>query len=119
MERAIAVDAQKQATDWLDSINSNFGAVKIRVSSAYETPPELTISEMPFFPEQQQAIAFVKKELAEKRSFAGMLPLGEYTIASKTFTVQKGQNVQTVNVSEEFSLAYIGPRLDIGAAAAS
>jgi hypothetical protein len=116
LERAIAVQPEQQkALEWLENINSNFGEVKIKVAGSYEVLPELTVSEMPFFPEQQQAIAFAKKALEEDRVFKGMLPKGEYSIGSETFNVQPRKEMQVINVVENLTLAYVGPRLDVGA----
>ena len=116
LERAIAVQPEQQkALEWLENLQVNFGEVKIKIAGSYEVPPKLLVSDMPFFPEQQQAIAFAQKALEEDRLFKGMLPKGEYSIGSETFTVQPGKELQVINVVESITLAYVGPRMDLGA----
>ena len=115
LERALEVEEIEETRAWLDSINANFVRVEITVSSDYETIPELTPTAMPFFPDQQLAIAFADKKLQTTGRFKGMLPLGEYTMGAATFNLQKGMSgVQKIKVTESFALGGLHPRIDIG-----
>lgn len=120
LERALAAEEIPETKGWLDSITANFVAVEISVASSYEIPPELQIANMPFFPDQQQAITFASKKLAANGKFKGMLPLGEYTMGSTTFSLQQGMTgIQKVKISESVSLGEISPRINVGLSAAN
>lgn len=120
LERALKVEEVEKTRAWLESINNNFVRVEITVSNDYETIPDLTPTAMPFFPDQQLAIAFADKQLKTNRRFKGMLPLGEYTVGGATFNLQKGMSgVQKVKVTESMALGELNPRIDIGLSGAN
>lgn len=120
LERALDVEEIEETRAWLESINLTYLRVEITVSSEYETPPDLTPTAMPFFPDQQAAIAFADKQLKTTGRFKGMLPLGEYTMGAATFNLQKGMSgVQKIKVTDSIALGGLQPRIDIGLSGAT
>ena len=106
----------------------------IKVPKKFETVPGLEIAMMPFFPEQQLALGYAKKQIQANRKYQGYLPFGEYTIAGSTFTVAQGDTSTVVVVKPEGSSSAVasGPteptgtasdgiplRLDLGFSAAN
>ncbi len=87
---ALALEGSDKTRQWYESIDASYAPVTIKVPKKFETVPELTIAMMPFFPDQQLALAFAQQQIQENRKFQGYIPFGEYTIAGSTFTVAQG-----------------------------
>ncbi len=98
---ALAIEESDKTRQWYDSITATYGPVTIKVPKKFETVPELTIAMMPFFPDQQLALAFAQQAIQENRKFQGYIPFGEYTIAGSTFKVEQGNSGVTVVVRPE------------------
>lgn len=98
---ALAIEESDKTRQWYDSITSTYGPVTIKVPKKFETVPELTIAMMPFFPDQQLALAFAQQAIQENRKFQGYIPFGDYTIAGSTFKVEQGTSGVTVVVRPE------------------
>ncbi|MED5369412.1 MAG: hypothetical protein VX899_00235 [Myxococcota bacterium] len=126
LEGAIAQDPRDEATSWLAAIDASYGPVNLR-SLDKESVATLTPKAMPFVPDQRLAIEFAQKQLEQSRSFKGLLPAGAYTLeaggVTQQFTVEPGdgEHMQVKlspggGDSGGSALAYVGPRLDVGAA---
>ena len=103
LQRALEIEEVADTQTWLQSINASYATVDISVSKSYEVIPTLEAVEMPFLPDQQQAIAYAQEVLASGERFKGMLPFGEYTMGAATFSVQKQDedSVQKFKISEK------------------
>ena len=133
--QALAIEETEKTRQWHDSIDANYAPVTIKVPKKIETVPELTIAMMPFFPDQQLALAFAQQAIKDNRKFQGYVPFGEYTIAGSSFTVSQGATdivvvvkpegsatepvAEKPNKSKSSNEASTGLRLDLGLAAAS
>ncbi len=100
---ALAIEESEKTRQWYDSITATYGPVTIKVPKKFETVPDLTIAMMPFFPDQQLALAFAQQSIQDNRKFQGYIPFGDYTIAGSTFTVEQGGSGVTVVVRPEGS----------------
>lgn len=105
LELALAQQEVAEGREWYTSIDANYAKVLLKVPGKIESIPELQIASVPFFPEQQQAIAFSQQQLQENRKFEGYLPFGDYTLGFSKFTVAPGQAMQTVVASDTVTMA--------------
>ena len=120
LELALAIEEVSETRTWIDSITSSYLRVDITVSNDYTKIPDLTPAAMPFFPDQQQAIAFAQQQLQSTGKFKGMLPLGEYMMGTTTFNLQKDMSgVQKIKVAETIALGGLMPRIDLGVSGAN
>ena len=125
LEGAISQDPRDEATSWLAAIDASYGPVNLR-SLDKESDAVLTAKAMPFVPDQRMAIEYAQSKLADGRAFRGLLPAGSYTLSSgavsQEFTVAAGPGepmqikITPGSDGSTGSLAYVGPRLDVGAA---
>lgn len=125
LEGAIAQDPKDEATSWLAAIDASYGPVNLR-SLDKDSDAVLTAKAMPFVPDQRMAIEYAQSKLAGGRAFRGLLPAGSYTLSSgsvsQEFTVAAGPGeAMQVKITpgsdgSTGALAYVGPRLDVGAA---
>ncbi|MCP4805477.1 MAG: hypothetical protein GY913_14010 [Proteobacteria bacterium] len=122
--QAVRLEGKEEDIAWLEQIDKNYGPVNLR-SVDKESVPTLTIAAMPFAADQRAALEYAQKELAEERTFKGLLPPGQYTFEAggvvETFAVEAAQ-LETVTVrltpsgdGGSGALSYVGPRIDIGA----
>jgi hypothetical protein len=98
LEASLALEETEKTKQWYDSIDANYAPVTIKVPKKFDEIPDLNIATMPFFPDQQLALAFAQKSIQENRKFQGYVPFGEYTIAGSTFTVANGDSGEVVVV---------------------
>lgn len=125
LEGAIAQDPKDEATSWLTAIDASYGPVNLR-SLDKESEAVLTAKAMPFVPDQRMAIEYAQSKLSQGRTFRGLLPAGSYTLSSggvsQEFVVNAGSGepmqIKITPGSDGSTgfLAYVGPRLDVGAA---
>ena len=90
--RAQRIERTDELDAWINEINENYGRVELLT-----VPPksvELVPAVMPFAPDQRQAVDLAIKLLAEEGVFVGMLPVGSYSLAGRTFSVTPGVGVQ-------------------------
>ena len=92
-----------QAENWISQLRSTFVPVNISINRSYQGEKELKIAQLPFLPEEADALKRAQKMLEEKGEFRGMLPLGEYTIGDVSFSLQ-GQNVDVLTPMEEYRI---------------
>ncbi len=79
-----------RAFQWLGELNTQFGRVRI----VARTDGELAAVEPPFQTDRQAAVAHARRVLARDGRFEGLLPTGDYTFGSETFTVQAGTDTK-------------------------
>ena len=84
LERALEVADNVETRQWLAEIHNSYSPVSLSGAGA------LAIAESPFAADQRAALAYAQASLAEKRSFAGMLPNGSYTFGEHTFELFPG-----------------------------
>jgi len=87
--------ALRQIIDSLDAIEKAYGAVTIAPRSGSTSKKErkqlqLIPVAQPFAPDQRRSIEAAAKAIQEKGSFDGLLPVGNYTLADQSFTVNAG-----------------------------
>lgn len=90
--RAQRIERTDELDAWINEINENYGRVELL--TVPPRPVELTPAAMPFAPDQRQAVEAAVRLLAEEGVFVGMLPVGTYDLAGRTFTVTPGVGVQ-------------------------
>jgi len=89
---AARINGTKEIVDWLWDIDHNYGNVEL-----VSVPPrsaELTTVELPFDPNQRNAVEAAIKSAATDGIFVGMLPKGDYVFASQPFSVEPGVSVR-------------------------
>lgn len=142
LTRAKAVKATDEVASWLGDIDANYGRVKLTASDKYAGTPALDMSELPFAPDQRQAVTRAQGLVAQSRAYEGLLPFGKYTFADTSFELSASNKDLTINAlgalasktptptetgatkpakapkeqSSGGGLAYIGPRVDVGGA---
>lgn len=82
----------KEIVDWLWDIDTNYGHVEL-----LSVPPratELGTAEMPFDPNQRNAVEAAIKSARADGIFVGMLPKGDYTFGGQRFSVEPGISVR-------------------------
>ncbi len=98
----LADDPQLQMSEGeLTAIDQASGAVSIaprskRSASAKKgetVGPELVLAAMPFAGDQRVSVERVRAKILETGSFSGLLPAGDYTLGTESFTVIAGTNV--------------------------
>ena len=88
----------------LTAIDQAYGAVSIAPRSKRSANakkgeavgPELVPVAMPFAGDQRVSIERARTQIQETGSFSGLLPAGEYTLGTESFTVIAGTNVPAV-----------------------
>ncbi len=98
-------DAQLQMMETeLTAIDQAYGAVSIAPRSKRSADakkgetvgPELVPAAMPFAGDQRESIERARTQILETGSFSGLLPAGDYTLGTESFTVIAGTNVPAV-----------------------
>jgi hypothetical protein len=132
--RLHAASAQQDTEDvknWLADINANYGKVELVIPRKWKEKVGLNIDEMPLFPDQRSTIGLAQDRVKQGKSYVGLLPVGDYNFAEKTFTIVPGGDTIRVELGRKqgtemtrrssgekapFRFTYIGPRADIGLA---
>ena len=86
--RALQHDKEADVGLQLRTIRSQYGRVDIRRNST--NPATLVVNVRSFDPNHNASLAFSKETLQATGGFNGMLPVGEYTVNGKPFTVIAG-----------------------------
>lgn len=98
----LADDAQLQMLEGeLTAIDQVYGAVSVtprskqsaKVKKGETVGPKLVPAVMPFAGDHRVSIERARAQILETGSFSGLLPAGDYTIGTKSFTVITGTNV--------------------------
>jgi len=76
------------ATKELEALKTRFG--QIDIDKQKKENRKLTITELPFDPLERATFDAVKAIVEDKGKYEGWLPVGEYTLGSKTFTIKGG-----------------------------
>jgi hypothetical protein len=144
LNRAKAVQATDEVASWLADIDANYGRAKLSASEKYEGTLALGMAELPFAPDQRQAVTRAQGLVAQSRNYDGLLPFGSYTYGDATFELSATNKEVTVNVLAALAsnktpsadgtgtkpakparpaeqtggggLAYIGPHIELGGA---
>ncbi|MFT5681668.1 MAG: hypothetical protein ACI8RZ_002574 [Myxococcota bacterium] len=132
-QRAAAVAGNENDTrrseNWIREIEASYASVELRTSPRFEGQAVLKISEIPFANDQRAAYDVARSTVAERGSYTGLLPLGDYIFGDgaeggEAFSVAAGGELQKVALGPTETgggsgLAYAGPRLDLGGAFSS
>lgn len=93
LNKACALQDNANATDridslrWLEDLKTSYGKVAISVEG--KGPHELSAKLLPFAPDKRSAIEGAQNAIRDARGLVEWhLPVGEYTLDGKTFTVQ-------------------------------
>ena len=122
LQRAIAFKPDEEVAQRIAAIDAAFGKVTIDVESKFVGTFDLKPVEMPFAADQRNAITQAQAALAENRTYQGLLPYGTYTVGPKHFTLAQDKGpvaitlTQADGVQRARGVAFVGPRVDIGAA---
>ena len=84
----------------------------------YKGKAELKIAELPFMPEEQNAVRYAQEAIKANGVFKGLLPEGEYSIVDQRFSLKQGSNPVSLNLVPPKGpplITNIGSRFDIGA----
>ncbi len=88
-------ERMKEVHDWLSSIRSTYGQVRLLAHNArnVEFAPEL----LPMDPDQRNAVELASDSIRKYGSFNGLLPRGDYSFAGHSFRVEPGVavNIET------------------------
>lgn len=95
---ANAVESTPEVAEAMAGIEAAYGRVHVRGDPRRRAP--LLRDTMPFAPDQRKSIEWAQTVVEGTGSFKGMLPVGEYKVADKTFTVTAG--------AEDFMVVQIG-----------
>lgn len=121
--RARGVKKVEEAQNWISEIESSYGRAKVAVDERWEAEAVLAPKVVPFAPDQRSAIGAAQGILKQTGLYDGLLPFGEYSVGSKTFTVQSEGVVEILLIPEGVSRARIpknstgrrdGFRIDVG-----
>ena len=113
---ALDVQENEEALQWLEGIDAAFVSIDISIDNSYDGDRELKMTELPFMPEEQDAYNRAKRMLADKGQFAGMLPVGEYSIGETAFLIAAGEEPGPVRIRNPGAGVSVGPRIDLGTA---
>ena len=132
VQKALGVEDRPEGQQWKADIEASYARVSIKTSKK-SASVQLKPDKMPFIPEQQLAIQKASKQLAATGVFEGLLPLGDYSAGSVSFSlnpttssiqqtlavVVKGQGtavvaVDTSNKQKTSSGAPVGPWVSVG-----
>jgi hypothetical protein len=131
LHAALAQQDTEDVKNWLADINANYGKVELVFPRKWKEKAGLNIDEMPLFPDQRSTIGLAQDRVKQGKSYVGLLPVGDYNFAEKTFTVVPGGDTIRVELGRKqgtemtrrssgekapFRFTYIGPRADIGLA---
>ncbi len=96
LTEAAKLDGTHEVVDWLWTLDTNFGRVKLFTDAK---KPELVVAAMPLMPDQRASVEHAQAQVLESGAFLGMLPAGEYTLSGHTFEVQPGPHAVEVRVT--------------------
>lgn len=118
LERAAELDPQPEVLQTIKAMEKAYGRLRIVGNPRWKA--ELVRPSMPFAPDERKSIEFARSILLESGNFEGMVPVGDYQVGGKTFTVEAGTKWQEV-VLERSDIAgregvviYAGPILSGG-----
>jgi hypothetical protein len=94
---ALAIEARPEGEQWKVEIESAYAKVRLKTEKK-SAPAKLVVAQMPFIPEQQDAIRRATKLLESTGRFEGLLPYGEYSVGEEKFTVIKSESVLSMSL---------------------
>jgi len=86
----------QRAKDIVASLRARYGMVHIVVDES--AAPILVRDPLPFAIQERQAIGFAAAKILEKRAFMGLLPVGDYVLEDRPFTVSPGHRIVEVPI---------------------
>ncbi len=98
LRAAAALDPRPDLDTELSALDENYGRVELKGDARH--PPSLTRAAMPFAPDQRKSIEWATQVIVNTGSFRGMLPLGDYTVGGKGFTVVPGNVFQIIEAGK-------------------
>ena len=95
LDAASSPEERQQARAWVDEIEASYGPVDLRIPGRHAEPILFEIASMPFDPQQRAAYQNTRAQILEGESYQGLLPVGEYTFGSTTFTVAANSDFES------------------------
>lgn len=123
LAQAVRIEANADFQNALQEIDANYGHVNLAYDARYGVDRTIVAAAPPFAPDQRAAIAIANSIVLAEKDFDGLLPAGDYTIGSNTFTVVAGKDSGTIvvapNAGEKkvFEFSWAGPRATVGVSA--
>ena len=135
LQRAAKQKMTDDVKNWLQDVRNNYGQVELVIPRSWKGDVALSIAAMPLFPDQRSTIGLAQSRVEGRKSYMGLLPVGDYTFADQTFTVVPGGDIITVELDSKgskgrsgqatltrrkkgergrFRFTYVGPRADLG-----
>jgi len=127
--RAKSVQSNPDVENWISDVMRQYGEVELIIPERYKGEANLAVAVMPLQPDQRSTIGMAQQRITEGRSYNGLLPSGDYTFGSSTFTVIPGGSTIVLDLDkrgggqvttraagekEPFRFTYMGPRADFG-----
>lgn len=128
---AAAEDATSDVANWLADINANYGKVELVIPRKWKQEVALQIDDMPLFPDQRSTIGLAQARVESKKSYVGLLPVGDYSFSEQMFTIVPGGDTIRVELGRSegvemtrrrkgekapFRFTFVGPRAELGLA---
>lgn len=110
---ARGVEKKEECQNWINDIESSYGKAKVAVDERWEGEAVLAPKVVPFAPDQRASIGAAQGILKNSGLYDGLLPYGEYTLGSKTFTVT-AEGVAEVTLAPEGVAKTRAPRTSTG-----
>ena len=129
IKRAYALEEKEDLKGWFGAMEQTLAPVEITVSRSFKEDFTLKVQEDFYEPDDQNAFAYAQKLIEKNRKFKGLLPYGEYTIGTETFTVAPVEfpkeikelmsspiKVKVQPPAAPPLISYMGPRFSVGGA---
>jgi len=122
LERSTKFRTTDEVAQRIAAIEAAFGTVNITVEPKFVGAFALSSAEMPFAADQRNAITQAQGALTESRAYRGLLPYGEYAVGPKHFSLTHDGGPVTLSLTQADGVqrakgvAFVGPRVDVGAA---
>lgn len=88
LQAATRIRRDDELLDWMRAIESDYGQVALSTNPQRAAMLEAQV--LPFAPDRRAAVDFAVRTLADRGSFEGRLPAGEYSLAGTPFLVEPG-----------------------------
>ncbi|MEC7947078.1 MAG: hypothetical protein VX265_05885, partial [Myxococcota bacterium] len=111
--RARGVEKKEECQNWINDIESSYGKVRVAIDDRWDGEALLAPKVVPFAPDQRAAIGAAQGILKNTGLYDGLLPYGEYTLASRTFTVT-AEGVAELTLAPEGVAKTRAPRTSTG-----
>lgn len=122
LSQVVKIDATPEFIQALADIDANYGHVNVAYDARYGADRTIIAVVPPFAPDQRAAIAIANNIVLADKDYDGLLPAGDYTVGTHSFSIAAGKDTGSVTVSpgsgekKAFEFAWVGPRATAGVA---